>query len=183
MWYYVQNGQQAGPVAREELQGYFQSQSLPVTTSVWCDGMPTWLPANQVPELMSGVAGGYLPQPAPGAPYAAVYAPPTNSMALTSMILGLLGLLGFSILTSIPAIVCGHIARRQIRNSPTMQSGDGMATAGLITGYLVTVLSVVFIAFMIFFIVMVMEAATSSPTSHPSSPSPVTAPAPVFPSP
>jgi hypothetical protein len=37
-------------------------------------------------------------------------------------------------LTAIPAVICGHIARRQMRL--TAQRGDGLATGGLVLGYM-----------------------------------------------
>ncbi len=70
-------------------------------------------------------------------------------MAIASLILGAIGLLGAAILTSIPAIICGHIARRQIRDAGGREGGDGMAVAGLVMGYLVTVLTVLLISFFV----------------------------------
>ena len=44
-----------------------------------------------------------------------------------------IGQIFFWFLAGIPAIVFGHVARRQIRE--TGEAGDGMALAGLIMGY------------------------------------------------
>ena len=146
MWYYAQHGQQIGPVSKEELQGLLRSQTLAVTVNVWTEGMPAWQQANLVPELISGVHGGLLPEPVPGGAYVppvvnpTVVAMPTNAMAITSMVLGLLGIFLLGPLGSIPAIICGHMARRQIQDSNGQQQGDGMALAGLITGYIITAL-------------------------------------------
>ena len=52
------------------------------------------------------------------------------------MICGIIGTMTLG-LTSIPAIILGHTAKRQIRR--TGEDGDGQATAGLVLGYLVTV--------------------------------------------
>ncbi|HCP03243.1 MAG TPA: hypothetical protein DIT61_06970, partial [Pseudomonas sp.] len=41
---------------------------------------------------------------------------------------------------SIIAIICGHIARSQIKSSGGTQTGDGMALTGLILGYIGVVL-------------------------------------------
>ncbi|HUZ53203.1 MAG TPA: DUF1707 and DUF4190 domain-containing protein [Streptosporangiaceae bacterium] len=57
--------------------------------------------------------------------------PRTNSMAVASMVCGI-GQIFFWFLAGVPAIVFGHIARRQIRE--TGEAGDGMALAGLIMG-------------------------------------------------
>lgn len=59
--------------------------------------------------------------------------PRTNSMAVASMICGI-GQIFFWFLAGIPAIVLGHVARRQIRE--TGEAGSGMALAGMIMGYI-----------------------------------------------
>jgi hypothetical protein len=185
VWYYAKDGQQAGPIAQDELQGYFRDNRLALDTNVWRDGMANWMPANQVPDLMAGVSGGMLTQPAAGAaPYMQVQPQPTNSMALTSMILGLLGLFVAWIFTAIPAVICGHIARKQIRTSGGLQTGDGMALTGLITGYLVIVLTILMVIGFVVFLFVVMDATSSSsgpvysPTPPPAPPLP---PAPAIP--
>ena len=58
--------------------------------------------------------------------------PPTNSMAIASMIFGLMEFFTVG-LTAIPAVVLGHKARRQIRL--TGERGSGMATTGLVLGW------------------------------------------------
>ena len=155
MWYYAQHGQQIGPVSKEELQGLLRSQTLPETVNVWTEGMPVWQQANLVPELISGVHGGLVPQPVPGA-YVPPVVVPTNAMAITSMVLGLLGIFLLGPLGSIPAIICGHIARRQIQDSNGQQQGDGMALAGLITGYIITAL---YAAVVLLIIIVIMMAS------------------------
>ncbi|MFD9591517.1 DUF1707 and DUF4190 domain-containing protein [Kitasatospora sp. NPDC059973] len=52
---------------------------------------------------------------------------PTNSTAVASMVLGLMGL-------GLPAVITGHIAKAQIRERN--EEGDTMATVGLVFGYL-----------------------------------------------
>lgn len=174
MWYYLQNGQQVGPVSKEELQGLLQSQSLPVTTGIWSRGMPEWVPANQVAEVIAGVTGGYIPQPVAGSPYARASAPAPNGMAIASMVLGIIGVLGAAILTSVPAIICGHIARRQIRNAERREEGEGMALAGLILGYMVTVLSVLAVGLFIVFMWVAVDTASSLPSAPSPAPLPST---------
>lgn len=57
----------------------------------------------------------------------------TNSLAITSMICGIAQFM-FGPLATIPAVVCGHMARSQIRR--TGEQGAGMALAGLILGWI-----------------------------------------------
>jgi hypothetical protein len=56
---------------------------------------------------------------------------PTNGLAVIAFVCGLAQFV--IVLTFIPAIVCGHIARAQIRR--TGEGGGGLALAGLILGY------------------------------------------------
>lgn len=58
-----------------------------------------------------------------------------NPFALTSMILGILG-------GTLLAVIFGHVAKAQIRR--TGERGSGMATAGLVLGYLWTVMYVIY---------------------------------------
>ena len=72
---------------------------------------------------------------------------PTNGLALAALICGCLQFVtGVSF---IPAIICGHIARSQIRRSGGQQQGAGMALAGLILGYVGMVFMIVAIIFIV----------------------------------
>jgi len=61
----------------------------------------------------------------------------TNGMATAALVLGLLEFVTAGA-TAIPAIICGHIARGQIRRSG--EQGDGLAVSGLVLGYLAVAL-------------------------------------------
>jgi len=63
-------------------------------------------------------------------------APPTNSLAIASLLSGILAWLGVFGIGGILAVIFGHMAKNEIRNSPEPQSGDGLATAGLVLGYI-----------------------------------------------
>jgi hypothetical protein len=83
--------------------------------------------------------------PLPAWPVPAYQPPPggTNSMAIASMVLGVAEFFTAG-LTAIPAVVCGHIARRQMKE--TAQRGDGLATSGLVLGYMAIIFWSVLIA-------------------------------------
>jgi hypothetical protein len=76
--------------------------------------------------LMTDLPGA---QPPPGA----MMPPRTNGFAVASLICGIAQVF-FWTLTSIPAVIFGHMARRQIRQ--TGEQGDGMAVAGLVLGWI-----------------------------------------------
>jgi hypothetical protein len=67
-----------------------------------------------------------------------VYLPPvtTNSLARASLVLGVAEFFTMG-LTAIPAIICGHMAKREMRQ--TGQRGDGLATSGLVLGYMAVI--------------------------------------------
>jgi predicted RNA-binding protein with TRAM domain len=78
---------------------------------------------------------GDIPQPLPPA-FRPAPLPRTNGKAVAALICGVGGI--FVGLSAIPAIVLGHMARREIRR--TGEQGDGMAVGGMVLGYVVTVL-------------------------------------------
>jgi uncharacterized membrane protein len=75
--------------------------------------------------------------PLPAWPVAAYQQPTaTNSMAIASLVLGVAEFFTVG-LTAVPAVICGHIARRQMRQ--TAERGEGLATGGLVLGYMAIV--------------------------------------------
>ena len=57
-YFIAENGQQAGPFEPQELLQH----GLTVNSLVWCEGMPNWTSASQVPELMAVLSGqAYVP--------------------------------------------------------------------------------------------------------------------------
>ncbi|HEX2978652.1 MAG TPA: DUF4190 domain-containing protein [Anaerolineaceae bacterium] len=62
-------------------------------------------------------------------------AAPTSTLAIVSLVAGVLGWLGILVVGPIIAVVTGHMAKNEIRSSNGMIGGDGLATAGLVLGY------------------------------------------------
>jgi hypothetical protein len=62
--------------------------------------------------------------------------PHNSTMAIISLIGGIAGWTVLPFLGSIVAIITGHMAKSEIKKSSGMVTGNGMATAGLILGYL-----------------------------------------------
>jgi Domain of unknown function (DUF4190) len=111
--------------------------------------------------------GPQQPYPPYQGPYPAY--PPvasTNGLAIASLVCGVgTFVIGLSF---IPAIICGHIARRQIRR--TGEQGGGLALAGLILGY---VGGALFIVLILVFVAVVHKTGQAVSTSTGISISPV----------
>ncbi len=80
-----------------------------------------------------------------------LYAPPTNTLAIIALILGFLVPIG--------GIICGHIALGQIKR--TGEGGRGLALAGLIIGYALTALTVLFVVGYIIVIALAIGTAST----------------------
>jgi hypothetical protein len=79
---------------------------------------------------------------------------PTSTLAIISLIAAILGFTVFPLIGSIAAILTGYAARRETRAVPPLVGGDGLATAGIIMGWIQVALGVVglccFIAYFVF---------------------------------
>lgn len=73
----------------------------------------------------------------------------TSSLAVVSLIAGILGWTLLPFLGSIAAVITGHMARSEIRRAPDRLDGDGLAVAGLVLGWLA-------IAFMVLAVVAIV---------------------------
>lgn len=88
---------------------------------------------------------GYgVPMQPAGYAYPVAQAIPVNGRAIAALVIGILGILGLCGyfvpgLIGIVGALLGHSARRQIREAAAQgqpQQGDGMAIAGMITGWI-----------------------------------------------
>ncbi len=77
--------------------------------------------------------GSYAPPPSYGYPPPA---PPTNGLAVASLVLSLLGLVGIlPLIGTVLGLIFGYSARNQIAQSRGLQGGEGLAQAGIIIGW------------------------------------------------
>ncbi len=81
-------------------------------------------------------------------PLGNVSQPKTSALAIWSLVLGILSLACFSIFAAIPGVICGHKALSRIKYSGGGISGQGLAIAGLVTGYLGIAWAIIFIPLM-----------------------------------
>jgi len=85
-------------------------------------------------------------QPGVGA-YAAP--PPTSSKATTSLVLGIVSIVLCGVFLGIPAMIVARQAKREIRESHGRVGGEGLATAGFVTGLIGTLWSGLAIALVV----------------------------------
>jgi hypothetical protein len=104
-------------------------------------GAPQYPGASGSPQYPSaapyGAAAGGYAQPGPG--YGAAY--PKNSLAVWSLVLGIVSfVLSCGFLTGIPAVIVGNNAKKAVARGEA--NNGGMATAGVILGWIAIALSV-----------------------------------------
>jgi hypothetical protein len=76
---------------------------------------------------------------------------PTSTMAIVSLIAGIAGFSFLPLIGTIVALITGYMARNETRAVPPTASGDGLATAGIIMGWVQVGLSILAICLFILF--------------------------------
>lgn len=169
-WYYATNGVQHGPVPLETLRDKISMGEVAPTDLAWREGLADWAPVStiedlkpRVPEAPAAPESAAQPEPyrppvttsapvpvTPAAPVAPSMpsAPVSTGMAVASMICGIISLIACCMWPvsgplAIVAIVLGHIALSRCKADPSRFGGKGMAGAGLGTGYLGLIASVI----------------------------------------
>jgi hypothetical protein len=80
---------------------------------------------------------------------------PTSTLAIVSLVAGILGFTALPMLGTIVALVTGYMARGETRATPPRAGGDGLATAGIVMGYIQLGLTVIGLCcFVLYFVFM-----------------------------
>jgi hypothetical protein len=87
-------------------------------------------PAEEMPE--EALVEAPPPPPLPPSPPSL----PTSGLAIASLVTGIGGLFLLPLIGSILAVIFGYMARREIRQRPDEISGDGLALAGIVIGWI-----------------------------------------------
>lgn len=162
-----EGGNVFGPATMAVLRRWIGEGRITPTMEIGTRETGPFTAAGQIPELHEALGRGGMPGSGPG-PGTAVAtagqgggsggplygqagldyrpAPLTHPLAITSLVIALVGIPVCPPVMEILAVVFGHIARRQIRNDPAHYSGDGLAQAGLIIGYIVLGLTALLVA-------------------------------------
>ncbi len=97
---------------------------------------PGQAPYPSQPDGQTPYGQQAYPQPPGG-----YHAPPNHKDAVTSLVLGIVSLVMCGLVTGIPAIIMGRRAKREIQASGGALGGEGLATAGFVTGLIGTLIS------------------------------------------
>ena len=86
----------------------------------------------------------------------------SSTLAIISLIAGILGFTFVPVAGTIVALITGYMARNETRSTPPKASGDGVATAGIIMGWIQIGLTVVGICCLAIYLVFIVGLAASS---------------------
>jgi len=150
------DGKEYGPVDLDQLRQWIAQGRVNAQTRLKAGDAADWKPAAEIAEVAALLTPtAKQPGPAPAASVPPVLKAPAPStqekgLAIFSFVLGLVSfVLCLSAITGIPAIICGHIARRRVRRSPERYGGVGFANAGLVLGYVSILFSLVVLALLL----------------------------------
>ncbi|WP_354641046.1 DUF1707 and DUF4190 domain-containing protein [Kitasatospora camelliae] len=118
-------GRLSAPEYEQRMGGAYHAQTYGELARLVAD-LPSGPMVAPLGAAVPVVPPTFLPPPVP-------VRRPTNGLAVASLVLGVLCLPTMG-MTGLPAVVTGHLAKSQIRTSG--EEGDGMATGGLVLGWL-----------------------------------------------
>lgn len=133
-FYVAQNGEKVGPLERDEVYRRLTKGELRGEDLGWHEGLADWEPLS---KLLPPPSAAPLPVFGAGIEVSGLRVPQktTSGLAITSLVCGILGFFCLGI-TSIVAVITGHMAKSKIKRAAGAIGGDGLALAGLILGYL-----------------------------------------------
>lgn len=129
----------------------------------FCYNCGARLEAQYAPPTQPAPSMPIPPPPAPIQPGAYQSPPlgygtpviPNSNMAIISLVSGILAWIVVPFIAALIAIVTGHMARNEIRQSGGRLAGEGMAVIGMVLGYAQMALFGIGACFLLFFIVAV----------------------------
>jgi len=157
--YVHKNNQQIGPFTEAEIKAQLAAGTITPQDHAWWQGQANWVPLAQTPfATVSPLAAPAVPTPLSGMPVdiqTTSTGTQTSKLAIWSLVCACFTLF-CGLLSSIPAIVLGHLALGDIKKTPG-RSGRGLAIAGLIIGYIMTVLNVFVLVCYVMFLPQIMK--------------------------
>lgn len=142
------DGKEYGPISADQLRQWLREGRVKTQTRIKPEGATEWQMLGALPEF-----AGAFPPPPPAASRASIASAGTQSsrtsvLAITSLVLGILGLFCFGI-TALIGLVCGIVAIVKIKNSEGRLSGSGLAIAGTVTSGVILLMLPIFAAMLL----------------------------------
>ena len=139
------DGKEYGPVSTQQLRQWLGEGRVSFQTKVQGEGGANWQTLGALPEFAAEQAANAAPPPA--LTHGAM-PPKTSGLAITSLILGILGLFSCGI-TGLVGLVLGLVALVKIKNSQGRLSGSGLAIAGIAVSGLFLLMLPIFAAMLL----------------------------------
>jgi hypothetical protein len=143
------DGKEYGPISADQLRQWISQGRAHSATQVRLEGDSEWKKLSDFPEL--SLAASVAPAPLPfaatgqGAPAATSR---TSALAITSLVLGLLGLFTCGI-TALVGLIFGIVAVVKIKRSDGRVTGSGLAIAGICVSAVFLMMMPLFAALML----------------------------------
>ncbi|HXJ56036.1 MAG TPA: DUF4190 domain-containing protein [Verrucomicrobiae bacterium] len=133
-----EDGKEYGPASADQVRQWIAEGRVSRQTQMYLEGSPSWKALGEFPEFGPALAAksgppALPPPPLPRGQPATGLRPPGHGLAVASVVLGALSLVGCLVFTGLPAIITGCIARNRARAAQDSQ-GAKLALAGLIMG-------------------------------------------------
>ena len=121
-----------GPVSADQIRQWIAQGRVNGQTKTQPAGSANWRPLAEFPEFAETLRAAASPAGQPSAPPGALSPPSrTSGLAITSLVLGCLGILTCGI-TSLVGLILGIVALVRINKSHGQLGGQGLALAGTI---------------------------------------------------
>jgi hypothetical protein len=125
------DGKDYGPVTAQVLREWIAQRRLASTSLVQLEGTTDWKPLSAFPEFAADLPATPPPQVSTGpAPVAFAPGGKTSGLAISSLVLGVLGLFSCGV-TALVGLILGIVSLVKINGSKGQLRGKGLAIAGI----------------------------------------------------
>jgi prepilin-type processing-associated H-X9-DG protein len=139
------DGKPYGSVTAEQIRRWIAEHRVHAQTLVQVEGASDWKPLESIPEFASELKAA---PPPPAMPFASATPSKTSGLAVSSLVLGVLGMFTCGI-TALFGLILGIIAMVKVSNSRGALRGGGIALAGIIVSGIFLLMIPIFAAMLL----------------------------------
>lgn len=140
------DGKEYGPISAEQLRQWIAQGRVNNSTKVKGENDSDWQTLGTLPDFSSAMSG---PPPLTARPAPTSGGQPkTSALAITSLVLGILGLFSCGF-TALIGLILGIIGFTKIKKSEGRLSGSGLAIAGIVVSAIFVLMLPIFAAMML----------------------------------